>query len=202
MILFLHCEDRSAKYKSGNLVAVFPIRVTIRQQDMEPDGGGKRKGMNGGRSALARWRSALGVEQPSQRTERPAVERAHKSNKRLCQNSQNSGGLIKWADLSPLCQQAFRDEVAAPVLVGWKAFDGRYATLDSIAPIAWEDLGPNFGVAFQARHQRETRERQFGIRSDILVHPERDATNPANDPCPHCHVFGGLAGCGCELADE
>jgi hypothetical protein len=73
VILFLHCEDRSAKYKSGNLVAVFPIRVTIRQQDMEPDGGGKRKGMNGGRSALARWRSALGVEQPSQRTERPAA---------------------------------------------------------------------------------------------------------------------------------
>ena len=88
-----------------------------------------------------------------------------------------------------------RGSGAGIVLVSWKDFD-------STAPTAWEDLGPNFGEAFQARHQRETKERQFGIRSDILVHPEQDATNPANDPYPHCHVFGGLEGCGCELVDE
>ena len=93
--------------------------------------------------------------------------------------------------------------VAAPVLISWEDLGPNFnQSLDSIAPIAWGDLGSNFGVAFQARHQRETRERHFAIRNDIKVHPERDVTNPANDPCPHCHVFDGLEICGCELADE
>ena len=112
---------------------------------MEPNRGGKRKGANGGRSAVAQWRSALGVKEPSQRTERPTVDREHKSKKRLCQNNENSGSLTKWADLSPLCQQAFRDEVAAPVygrgpepvvsITTWKDFDGRLMILCSLSTV-------------------------------------------------------------------
>ena len=41
-----------------------------------------------------------------------------------------------------------------------------------------------------AKHLQRTREgveRQRAIRSDIRVFPERDASDPANDPCARCH---------------
>ena len=41
-----------------------------------------------------------------------------------------------------------------------------------------------------AKHLQRTRagvERQWGIRSDIQAFPERDASDPANEPCARCH---------------
>ena len=41
-----------------------------------------------------------------------------------------------------------------------------------------------------AKHLRRTRNgvaRQWGIHSDIHAFPERDASDPANDPCARCH---------------
>ena len=41
-----------------------------------------------------------------------------------------------------------------------------------------------------AKHLQRTRNgsvRQWAIRSDIQAFPERDASDPANDPCAYCH---------------
>ena len=95
----------------------------------------------------------------------------------------------RWDGLPPLAQLEFAREVVLPsTQTGVRRFGpGRsdLASLAELAPLHWHALGPNFGKAFLARFRKGER-RQFGIRSDIKAHPERDATNPANDPCPHC----------------
>jgi hypothetical protein len=40
--------------------------------------------------------------------------------------------------------------------------------------------------AFKWKRKRRDDGRQWGIRSDVKVHPERDGEDPANDPCAHC----------------
>jgi hypothetical protein len=40
--------------------------------------------------------------------------------------------------------------------------------------------------AFKRKRERSEDGRQWGIRSDVKVHPERDGEDPANDPCAHC----------------
>ena len=44
---------------------------------------------------------------------------------------------------------------------------------------------PSAGALIRKRKRRDD-ERQWGIRSDVKVHPERDDEDPANDPCAHC----------------
>ena len=66
------------------------------------------------------------------------------------------------------------DEVVMPVMRKRAAGEQRSESLVSIAPIAWEDLGPNFGVAFVGKQQREQLrefEGQWGNESDIAVYP-------------------------------
>ena len=74
-----------------------------------------------------------------------------------------------------------------PVMRKRAAGEQRSESLVSIAPIAWQDLGPNSGVAFLGKQQR-MRE-QWGKKSDITVYPERDTNNPANDPCRDCYCI-------------
>ena len=40
--------------------------------------------------------------------------------------------------------------------------------------------------AMTRKRKRRDDERQWGIKSDIQEHPDRDAMDPANDPCAHC----------------
>ena len=40
--------------------------------------------------------------------------------------------------------------------------------------------------AFKRKRKRRDDERQWGIKSDIQEHPDRDGMDPANDPCAHC----------------
>ena len=121
---------------------------------MEPDGGGKRKGMNGGRSAVARWRSALGVEQPSQRTERPAVKREHKSNKRQQVMRSCRGGLWGWDSLSPMAQHEFTMSIACPRITYLDGVEPPPLELARLAPIHWGDLGIPFNMAFSKKQER------------------------------------------------
>ena len=92
----------------------------------------------------------------------------------------------RWNGLPPLAQLEFAREVVLPsTQTGVRRFGpGRsdLARLAELAPLHWHALGPNFGKAFLARFRKGER-RQFAIRSDVKVHPERDGEDPANDPC-------------------
>jgi hypothetical protein len=41
-------------------------------------------------------------------------------------------------------------------------------------------------AAMTRKRKRRDDERQWGIKSDIQEHPDRDGMDPANDPCAHC----------------
>ena len=130
------------------------------------------------------------------------LEREHESNKRRAIRSSPRGGLVAWEDLPPMAQHAFAQDVALPRVAEQDGLEPSPWRLAHVAPITWEELGPSFGTAFQARHERQNRGRQWGIRSDISVCPDRDASNPENDPCVHCHIMGRVGPsrgtCGCD----
>ena len=44
---------------------------------------------------------------------------------------------------------------------------------------------PSAGALKRKRKRRDD-EKQWGIKSDIQEHPDRDGMDPANDPCAHC----------------
>ena len=125
----------------------------------------------------------------SEATNQQANEWVRKSTKRRQSASSYEVALAKWDSLPPLAQLEFAREVVLPLSqTGVRRFGpGRsdLASLAELAPLHWHALGPNFGKAFLVRFRKGER-RQFAIRSDIKVHPECEATNPANDPCPHC----------------
>ena len=121
------------------------------------------------------------------------LEREHKSNKRRAIHCSPRGGLA-----GPLSYGDFTVKIALPR--GLKPHPQRLARY---APVAWSELGPNFATAFLGRHERRQMPRQFGIRSDISVHPDRDANDPVNDPCVHCRVNSEYVHClDCAAADE
>ena len=51
----------------------------------------------------------------------------------------------------------------------------------------WGDLGIPFSMApaFENKQER-AHARQWGIKSEIQEHPNRNGDDPANDPCPGC----------------
>ena len=56
--------------------------------------------------------------------------------------------------------------------------------VERLAPVTWR--GPTASnMAFKQQHER-TIARQWGIKSDVDLFPERDGNDPANDPCPDC----------------
>ena len=134
------------------------------------------------------WGAESGV---GEATNQQANEWVRKHTKRERRQSAPSCevALAEWDSLPPLAQLEFAREVVLPsTQTGVRRFGpGRsdLARLAELAPLHWHALGPNFGKAFLARFRKGER-RQFAIRSDIKVHPERDGEDPANDPCAHC----------------
>ena len=84
-----------------------------------------------------------------------------------------------------MAQHEFTRNVALPRMhmERMRPFPYRVGALAEYAPVAWNELGPGFATAFLKAHERKHCPRQTGIKSDISVHPDRDASNPANDPC-------------------
>ena len=82
------------------LLKLFPV-----QQDMEPDGGGKRKGVNGGRSGRVQRVGEFTDPEHRRLVFGGGLERQHKSNKCRLVASSSRGGLAGWHSLSPMTQR-------------------------------------------------------------------------------------------------
>ena len=140
----------------------------------------------------------------SEAANQQAQDWVRKTRKRRQSASSFEAAQAEWGSLPPLAQLEFAREVVLPLSqTGVRRFGpGRsdLASLAELAPLHWHALGPNFGKAFLARFRKGER-RQFAIRSDIKVHPERGGGDPANGPCAHCqqHVECRHDEC---LADE
>ena len=170
---------------------------------MAEDRGGKRKGVNGGRSGRVHWFGPFADREYRRQVFGADVERDQKSNKRRAIHCSSRGGLARWEDLSPMAQHEFRIDIALPRLAALERLGPWPGSCVEYAPVAWNELGPDFAIAFLKAHERKHWPRQTGIKSDISVHPERDANNPANDPCVHCRVNGEYVHClACDTTDE
>ena len=145
--------------------------------------------VNGGGGGRQGRRAGDAESGMSEAANQQAQDWVRKTRKRRQSASSFEAAQAEWGSLPPLAQLEFAREVVLPLSqTGVRRFGpdrSDLASLAELAPLHWHALGPNFGKAFLARFRKGER-RQFGIRSDIKAHPERDATNPANDPCPHC----------------
>ena len=102
-----------------------------------------------------------------------------------------------------MAQHEFRIDIALPRLAALERLGPWPGSCVEYAPVAWNELGPDFAIAFLKAHERKHWPRQTAIKSDISVYPERDAMNPANDPCVHCRVNGEYVHClACDTTDE
>ena len=150
---------------------------------MASDGKRYWSGVNGGGGGRQVGDAESGMSEASNQQ---AQEWVRKSRKRR----QSAPSFeVRWDGLPPLAQLEFaREVVLTSTQTGVRRFGpGRsdLARLAELAPLHWHALGPNSGKAFLARFRKGER-RQFAIRSDIKVHPERDGEDPSNGPCAHC----------------
>ena len=139
------------------------------QQDMEPDRGGKRNGVNGGRGKRVRRVGEFADPEHRRLVVGGGLERQHKSNKRQQKSALESTNPAGWDSLSPMSQRIFAMNVALPRIAAADGLKPSPWRLARLVPITWDKLGPSFVAAFQAHHQRETSKRQFAIRNDIKV---------------------------------
>ena len=77
------------------------------------------------------------------------LEKEHKSNKRHAIYSSPHCGLVAWEDLSPMTQYDFTRDIALPRLTEQDGLEPSPWRLARVAPITWEELGPNSGTASQ-----------------------------------------------------
>ena len=152
---------------------------------MAEDRGGKRKGVNGGRGGRGHVSPWLLEPEHRQMIFGQGLEREHKSNKRIHTARSSRGGQWGWDQLSPMAQHAFTRDIVEPRMTYLNGVEPPPLELVAAAPIHWGDLGIPFNMAY-SKKQEAFEARAWGIKSDISVHPERDAMNPANDPCAGC----------------
>ena len=113
------------------------------------------------------------------------LERQHKSNKRRQVATSSRGGLWGWDSLSPMAQHEFTMNIACPRITYLNGTEPPPLELARLAPITWGDLGIPFNMAFKQAQER-AHARQWSIKSDVNLFPERDGNDPVNDPCPGC----------------
>ena len=154
-------------------------------RDMAEDRGGKRKGVNGGRGGQVHLAGQFGETRHRRRIVGHTLEREHKRNLRRQAATASRGGLWGWDSLSPMAQHEFTTHIACPRIAYLNGTEPPPLELARLAPITWRDLGIPFNMAFKQQHERIIA-RQWGIKSDVDLFPERDGNDPANDPCPNC----------------
>ena len=157
----------------------------IRQQDMEPDRGGKLKGVNGGRGKRVRRVGEFADPEHRRLVVGQGLEREHKSNKRFHTARSSRGGQWGWDQLSAMAQHAFTMNIACPRITYLDGIEPDALELARLAPIHWGDMGIPFNREFSQKQERFAA-RAWGTKSDIQEHPDRDAMDPANDPCAYC----------------
>jgi hypothetical protein len=157
---------------------------------MASDGKRYRSEVNGGGGGRQGRRVGDAESGVSEAINQQAQEWVRESRKRRQYASSCEAAQAEWGSLPPLAQLEFAREVVLPLSqTGVRRFGpGRsdLASLAELAPLHWHALGPNFGKAFLRRFNKRHGERQWGIKSDIQEHPERNGDDTANDPCPGC----------------
>ena len=143
---------------------------------MAEDRGGKRKGVNGGRSGRVHWFGPFADREYRRQVFGADVERDQKSNKRRAIHCSSRGGLARWEDLSPMAQHEFRIDIALPRLAALERLGPWPGSCVEYAPVAWNELGPDFAIAFLKAHERKHSPRQTAIKSDIQCTPSVTAT--------------------------
>ena len=152
---------------------------------MEPDRGGKLKGVNGGRGKRVRRVGEFADPEHRRLVVGQGLEREHKSNKRFHTARSSRGGQWGWDQLSPMAQHAFTMNIACPRITYLDGIEPDALELARLAPIHWGDMGIPFNREFSQKQERFAA-RAWGTKSDIQEHPDRDGMDPANDPCAHC----------------
>ena len=153
---------------------------------MASDSGRSVKGVNRKHDRTTGVAGQCNVGNNSQQTERLGLESEHKSNTRRVLQRNSLSSQIDWLSFSPMFKQAFMDQIVLPRALAYRSAD-RHGPSDPeslvrSAPPTWISLGRNFQHAFL----NKVTTRSWARRSDICEYPERDTSDPANDPCRVC----------------
>ena len=151
---------------------------------MEPDRGGKLKGVNGRRGKRVRRVREFADPEHRRLVVGQGLERKHKSNKRFHTARSSRGGQWGWDQLSSMAQHEFTMNIACPRITYLDGIEPGALELARLASIHWGDMGIPFNRDFLQKQER-FEARAWCIKSDIQEHPDRDGMDPANDPCAH-----------------